>query len=201
MQTPYPNTAHVIQQTADTLAALGTPSSQCSANCRRNRHRPRRRFRGALVRVLAAQFRGHAPTSWDEFVQYYLALVAIDRSRIDAVELGTRTSTVQRRFTDVTAILEAIRNRLSFPVDSPETTSAASPLSGGPAVGGAGSQISPVVKVTAPSPNLRVLRSGFNSPLNFDPHAKAANVGPNDLAGKSLFDLFEDAFQILSAGT
>jgi hypothetical protein len=121
-------------------------------------------LRSALLKSLDSQFHRQLPRDWDEFVQYYLALVAVDRSQAKASD---------RRADE---LLEAIRDRLSFPRASAASESA-----------------------TASSPGLRVTNPGWNSPLDFNPNAKQVDAPPDDPAGKSLIELFDEAFRILTA--
>jgi hypothetical protein len=43
------------------------------------------------------------------------------------------------------------------------------------------------------------MNPGYSSPLDFDPNAKQADGPPDAPAGKSLFELFDNAFRILTA--
>jgi hypothetical protein len=164
MQTALPNASTARQEAegcsakvAASSAAIGqlfaswTPADQAA-------------LRKEVLRSLDSQFHRQRPRDWDEFVQYYLALVAIDRSQ------GKGSSA------RAAELLEAIRNRLSFPRTSAASESAATS-----------------------SPSLRVMNPGYSSPLDFDPNAKQGDGPPDAPAGKSLFELFDNAFRILTA--
>lgn len=181
MQTPVPDPARVAQQTSDGIAQIeicrqaalahlsDKPSSAENAALRRQ-----------IIESLAAQFQQHKPESWDEFVQYYLALVAIYKSDADAKSQSADGILPQSQRKQLLNLLETIRNRLSFSgdvqVNSPETNGT--------------NKISPI---------LRVLRSGFNSPFEFDPFATPRGVNPNEVASKNLFQLFDEVFSLLSS--
>jgi hypothetical protein len=106
-------------------------------------------LRNNILKSLWDHFEQSPPTSWDEFVQYYLALVAIDRSEAAS---ATKNGSTRVSGTASASVLNEIRNKLSFPeaVASPST---------------------PIVQPgdsLATSSLLRVLRPGINSPADFD---------------------------------
>lgn len=183
MQTPLPDAARVVLQTTDSAKQLANcwrsavgripsqPGSAESAALRRE-----------ILQSLAAQFHQHQPESWDEFVQYYLALVALYKSETNAAwpaKAGQSVASPQNA--QVTKLLETIRNRLSFSGDLQVNTSGETSSN-----------------ANKPSPILRVLRSGFSSPFEFDPFARPANAASGDNAGKNLFELFDEVFTLLS---
>ncbi len=174
MQTPLPDASRVAIDAAacgTELANLGKSAiDHLPANANSG---DATNFRREIVNSLAKQFQNHKPESWDAFVQYYLALVAVHRSEVDAAK--PRADRVSGRKELATGVLEEIRNRLSFPTDSATSAS------------------------QMPSPNLRVLRSGINSPEQFDPYAKPMGTSPGDFGGKNLFELFDRAFGLLTA--
>src|SRR5262249_24098521 len=129
-------------------------------------------FRAELLKSLSAQFHRSPPSSWDEFVQYYLRLVALYKSQLDADGTNSLASVSSAHDKQVAQLLTAIRDRLSFPVDSKENFND-SPASS-----------------EKPSPILRVLRSGFNSPFDFDPAGIPKNLHSMGFPGKNLYDLF-----------
>jgi hypothetical protein len=105
-------------------------------------------------------------------VQYYLAVVALERAGIEPQTAAP--SNPKQQDLALVKSLETIRNRLSFPADT----------------------LTDPGRTGAPSPQLRVLRSGFNSPRDFDPYAKQPT--PDDPGGKTLFELFDEAFRLLT---
>jgi hypothetical protein len=136
------------------------------------------KLRRAIIQSLATQFRQHKPESWDEFVQYYLSIVALYKSEIDAQDSPAKSSQ-NKQLLD---LLEAIRNRLSFSGDLQVNTAEAT--SGG---------------IQKLSPILRVLRSGFDRPFEFDPYAKQPSSDTGDTAGKNLYELFDKLFDLLTS--
>jgi hypothetical protein len=163
MQTALPDAAAVRQEANNCRAGLAASSSAFEASLTSAVPTDRDALRSALLKSLDGQFHRQRPRDWDEFVQYYLALVAIERSHAKGSD------------TRADELLEAIRNRLSFPRASAASGSA-----------------------TAASSSLRVMNPGFNSPLDFDPNAKRADDLPDDPAGKSLIELFDEVFRILT---
>jgi len=154
----------VRQEAESCRTELASSSSSVEASLTSAMPADRAALRSALLKLLENQFHRQRPRDWDEFVQSYLALVAIQRSQAQASD------------SPAVDLLEAIRNRLSFPRVSAESRPAATL-----------------------SPNLRVMNPGFNSPLDFDPDAKQAGAPADDLAGKSLIELFDEVFRILAA--
>ena len=68
-------------------------------------------LRSALLKSLWNQYQQHEPVSWDECVQYYLALVATDRSAAAAAPKNAAAKTGG----PAAGVLNQIRNKLSFP--------------------------------------------------------------------------------------
>jgi hypothetical protein len=137
-------------------------------------------LRRKIIQSLATQFQQHKPESWDEFVQYYLSLVALYKSEVDVKSQDALTNGVQSNKQQLLNLLEAVRNRLSFSGDLQVNTAEVSS-------GGSG-KLSPI---------LRVLRSGFDRPFEFDPYAKPPTTAGH-LEGKNLFELFDEAFTLLT---
>ncbi len=173
MQKPLPLVDEVLVQ-ASQCARLIPEMQQASAIIAISRP-PRtdaNRIRQDILKSLAEQFERHRPESWDEFVQAYLAVVAMHRSEVNSTAQNAMNA---ERHRQIDELLQAIRNRLSFPSE------ASAP----------GAQL--------PSAKLRVLQSGINSPEQFDPDLRpAANSGVPG-ADKNLFELFDEAFRLLSA--
>ena len=192
MQTPLPDAAKIVDQVADCAAKLNEfRSAARGIEASASGAADSQALRTALLKSLADEFHHRRPSDWDEFVQYYLSLVALERSQEQSRQPAKNdgvTDPSQKRIAD---LLQVIRNRLSFPTDdrgmtaAGESSAAKTPTSTGSTT-------------AAPSSILRVLRSGFNSPLQFDPDAKQADAVPDDPAGKSLVELFDEAFQLLS---
>jgi hypothetical protein len=164
MQTALPNASTARQETESCSAKLAASSSAIGQLFASSTPADQAALRKEVLRSLDSQFQRRRPRDWDEFVQYYLALVAIDRSQAK----GSSARAAE--------LLEAIRNRLSFPRTSAASESA-----------------------TVSSPSLRVVNPGYSSPLDFDPNAKQADASPDAPAGKSLFELFDEVFRILTA--
>jgi hypothetical protein len=174
MQTPLPDTGNVAVQAGKCLRSLKELElSTIQRGLTGLRLPDDATQRSGLVKSLATQFHERKPESWDEFVQDYLALVAIHRSAIDAEKSANAAAAARNK--QMTEVLETIRNRLSFPAE---------PMASG---------------APAPAPNLRVLRSGINSPEQFDPYFKPSATALGELTGKNLFELFDEAFRLLSA--
>ncbi len=173
MQTPLPGTTRVAEDAVKSRTQLTDFNRAVSKQLAVQPNSPQATaLRRAIIHSLATQFQRHKPESWDEFVQNYLALVAVYRSEIEATKLAGSAATAPDKQSE--SVLEAIRNRLSFPSDLAAPTA------------------------PAPSSNLRVLRSGLNSPEQFDPYFKPSTTLPGELAGKNLFELFDEAFRLLS---
>jgi len=164
MQTALPDASAVRQDADKCRAQLTSSSSSVEVSFTSSMPADRAVLRSSLLKSLDSQFHRQRPRNWDEFVQYYLALVAIERSQAQ----GSDSPAVE--------LLEAIRNRLSFPRASAASGSAA----------------------TA-SPSLRVMNPGYSSPLDFDPNAKLTGATPDEPGGKSLIELFDEVFRLLSA--
>jgi hypothetical protein len=185
MQSPAPEPAKVAALAHDSGVNLETAwsSSPWSALLTAPTADPQS-LRTALLKSLATEFKRHRPSDWDQFVQYYLALVAIERSQNPTDVTGPIASASAAHPTPIDEVLLEIRNRLSFPSDeeaaSGNSTDARSktPLAGSKSI-------------------LRILRQGFNSPLKFDPDAKQEGAARGDLAGKNLAELFDEAFRLL----
>ena len=115
-------------------------------------------------------------------MQYYLALVAIYKSDADVKSQSVDGLLPPLQRKQLLNLLETIRNRLSFSgdvqVNSPETNGT--------------NKISPI---------LRVLRSGFGSPFEFDPFATPPGAKANEAASKNLFQLFDEVFSLLSSSS
>ena len=184
MQTPLPSAARIAQDAAAAEKELATArDSVLAATAKQAGTADSAALRRKIIQSLAAQFHQHKPESWDEFVQYYLALVALHKSEIDAGASNAAASNataLKSQSQQLDRLLEAIRNRLSFNGDLQINTAEAT--SGG---------------ISKLSPILRVLRSGFDRPFQFDPYAKQPPA-TGETAGKNLFDLFDATFAILT---
>jgi hypothetical protein len=108
-------------------------------------------LRSALLKSLWNQYQQHEPASWDECVQYYLALVAIDRSAATAAPKNSAA----KAGGPAAGVLNQIRNKLSFPDAARQSIGAS-----GQAIESAGT-----------SSLLRVLKPGYNSPADFNPQS------------------------------
>jgi hypothetical protein len=164
MQTALPDLSAIRQDADKCRAQLTSRFSSAEASFTSSMPTDHAALRSALLKSLDSQFHRQRPRDWDEFVQYYLALVAIERSQPQ----GSDSPAVE--------LLEAIRNRLSFPRASTASESAA----------------------TA-STSLRVMNPGYSSPLDFDPDVKPAGATPDEPTGKSLSELFDEVIRFLSA--
>jgi hypothetical protein len=164
MQTALPDAAGVRQEAEVCRTELAKSASSAEASFTSATPADQAALRSALLKSLDSQFHRQRPRNWDEFVQCYLALVAIERSQ------------AQASHTPAVELLEAIRNRLSFPRVSADSRPAATLSS-----------------------SLRVMSPGFNSPLDFDPNAKQADAPADDPASKTLIELFDEVFRILTA--
>jgi Cytochrome c554 and c-prime len=187
MQTPSPEPRKVASLAHDSAANLETawsasPWSALSSAPTADSQA----MRSALLKSLAAEFKRHRPSDWDQFVQYYLALVALERSQNPASTVDKGDSNTDAHSKLIDEVLLGIRNRLSFPADDEIA---------------ADNSENPSTKssVVASKSILRILRQGFNSPMKFDPDAKQDNAAPGDLAGKSLVELFDEAFKLMGA--
>jgi hypothetical protein len=104
-------------------------------------------LRSALIKSLWNRYQQHEPANWDECAQYYLALVALDRSQ--AGPMPEKNAAAQTSSGPAAGVLNDIRKRLCFPT-----------------VANQQSEIE-----NSSSSMLRVLRPGLNSPQDFDPKA------------------------------
>jgi hypothetical protein len=107
--------------------------------------------RDDLLKALWKHYQQHEPASWDECVQYYLALVAIDRSAAAAAPKNAAAKTGG----PAAGVLNQIRNKLSFPDAARQSIGVS-----GQAIESAGT-----------SSLLRVLKPGYNSPADFNPQS------------------------------
>ncbi len=114
------------------------------------------------------------------------ALIAIERSQNPASAAAKGDSGLDEHSKPIDEVLLEIRNRLSFPSDDEIASSKSA-------------DVSSKKQETASKSILRILRQGFNSPMKFDPDAKQDNAAPGDLAGKSLVELFDEAFKLMGA--
>ncbi len=109
-------------------------------------------LRGALLKALWNRFQQHEPANWDEYAQYYLALVAIDRSQAAA---AAKNGTAPIAGGPADRVLKDIRSRLNFDESAKQP---ANPLEQS-------------ANESKTPPILRVLRPGVNSPQDFNPQA------------------------------
>ena len=186
MQTPSPEPGKVASLAHDSAAKLETAWPTSPWNASSSPTADSQALRSALLKSLAAEFKRHRPSDWDQFVQYYLALVAIERSQNPASTVDKGDSGLDEHSKPIDEVLLEIRNRLSFPAD--DEIASGKPADGSTKSPGATSKSI-----------LRILRRGFNSPMKFDPDAKQDNAAPGDLAGKSLVELFDEAFKLMGA--
>jgi Cytochrome c554 and c-prime len=107
-------------------------------------------LRGALLKALWNRFQQHEPANWDEYAQYYLALVAIDRSQAAA-----KNGMAPGAGGPADRVLKDIRSRLNFDESAKQP---ANPLEQS-------------ANESKTPPILRVLRPGVNSPQDFNPQA------------------------------
>jgi hypothetical protein len=115
MQSPRQDADRVAQAASETATQL--ENCRPSALAHANRPADSAALRREIIQSLAAQFRQHKPESWDEFVQYYLALVALYKSEIDVKPQESVANAAQSNKQQLINLLEAIRNRLSFSSD------------------------------------------------------------------------------------
>jgi hypothetical protein len=174
MQTQMPNAPTVARDSSETRGLWANSQSLAQARFPRDAASPQAAaLRRTIVESVQSQFENRQPECWDEYVQCYLALVAIHRSQRDA--LKSADPNANERFKQTAAILEAIRDRLKFPDDESSEDQQKS------------------------SPNLRVLRPGANSPDRFNPNSKRAKNESVGMAGQSLLELYSAAIELLLA--